>query len=207
MNRLRRTIVGIVLIAMCFSLTSCGKITVVLTDNGKTEEVEVSPGTVEAFLEETGIEVGKDDQLSLELDAQLQDGSTLEITRIKTRNITRTKGIAFEKEVKYTDELYRGQTEIETEGVAGQKEITYYYKYVNGYLKTKKAVEEKVVREAVNEVTLVGTKERPVVENRTRNVSSGPREVSRQKVYDCDGSGHGYYVIKYSDGNIKYQDF
>lgn len=31
--------------------------------------------------------------------------------------------------------------------------------------------------------------------------------VSREKVYDCDGSGHGYYVITWSDGEIEYKDF
>jgi len=31
--------------------------------------------------------------------------------------------------------------------------------------------------------------------------------VSKEKVYDCDGSGHGYYVITWSDGEIEYEDF
>lgn len=31
--------------------------------------------------------------------------------------------------------------------------------------------------------------------------------VSKEKVYDCDGSGHGYYVITWSDGETEYEDF
>jgi hypothetical protein len=31
--------------------------------------------------------------------------------------------------------------------------------------------------------------------------------VSKQAVADCDGSGHGYYVITYSDGTVEYQDY
>ncbi len=31
--------------------------------------------------------------------------------------------------------------------------------------------------------------------------SSGKKEVKRQKFDDCDGSGHGYYLITYSDGS------
>ena len=27
------------------------------------------------------------------------------------------------------------------------------------------------------------------------------KEVKRQKFDDCDGSGHGYYLITYSDGS------
>lgn len=31
--------------------------------------------------------------------------------------------------------------------------------------------------------------------------------VSREKIYDCDGSGRGYYIIKWSDGEVEYKDF
>ncbi|MCD7736779.1 MAG: hypothetical protein LUI07_07455, partial [Lachnospiraceae bacterium] len=36
---------------------------------------------------------------------------------------------------------------------------------------------------------------------------SSKTEVSREAVYDCDGSGHGYYVVTYSDGSVEYIDF
>ncbi len=35
----------------------------------------------------------------------------------------------------------------------------------------------------------------------------GVTEVKRQKFDDCDGSGHGYYEITYSDGSVKYEDY
>lgn len=34
-----------------------------------------------------------------------------------------------------------------------------------------------------------------------------PEIVSKEKIYDCDGSGHGYYLIKWSDGTEEYEDF
>lgn len=37
--------------------------------------------------------------------------------------------------------------------------------------------------------------------------ASQKQEVSRQKYEDCDGSGHGYYVITYSDGSTKTVDY
>lgn len=37
--------------------------------------------------------------------------------------------------------------------------------------------------------------------------SSEPTEVSRQAYDDCDGSGHGYYEIIYSDGSVRYEDY
>lgn len=32
-------------------------------------------------------------------------------------------------------------------------------------------------------------------------------EVGRQKYDDCDGSGHGYYEITYSDGSVAYEEY
>lgn len=36
---------------------------------------------------------------------------------------------------------------------------------------------------------------------------SEPVEVSRQAYDDCDGSGHGYYEIIYSDGSVAYEEY
>lgn len=35
----------------------------------------------------------------------------------------------------------------------------------------------------------------------------GVYEVSRQAFDDCDGSGHGYYEITYSDGSVKTEEY
>lgn len=35
----------------------------------------------------------------------------------------------------------------------------------------------------------------------------GKTAVSVQAVDDCDGSGHGYYMITFSDGSVEYQDY
>ena len=35
----------------------------------------------------------------------------------------------------------------------------------------------------------------------------GKYEVSRQPYDDCDGSGHGYYEITYSDGSVSYEEY
>ena len=36
---------------------------------------------------------------------------------------------------------------------------------------------------------------------------AAPYEVSRQQYDDCDGSGHGYYEITYSDGSVSYENY
>lgn len=37
--------------------------------------------------------------------------------------------------------------------------------------------------------------------------SGGRTEVSRQDMPDCDGSGHGYYIVTYSDGSVEYIEY
>ena len=39
------------------------------------------------------------------------------------------------------------------------------------------------------------------------STTAGRTEVSRSPFYDCDGSGHGYNEIVYSDGSIEYEEF
>ena len=45
------------------------------------------------------------------------------------------------------------------------------------------------------------TKENPQRSSQKSSVS-GKHIVSKRKVPDCDGSGHGYWEIKYSDGTV-----
>ena len=36
---------------------------------------------------------------------------------------------------------------------------------------------------------------------------AGKTVVSKENFPDCDGSGHGYYEIHYSDGSVEYQQY
>ena len=39
------------------------------------------------------------------------------------------------------------------------------------------------------------------------STAGGKTEVSRQAYDDCDGSGHGYYEITYSDGSTAIEEY
>ena len=65
---------------------------------------------------------------------------------------------------------------------------------MDGKEEKKKVVSEKIKKEPVAQVIIKGTKKRR-------------RIVSKQKVEDCDGSGHGYYIITWSEGTVEYQDY
>ena len=61
---------------------------------------------------------------------------------------------------------------------------------------SRELIREEVLREPVEEVVLVGPKD-----------TTGLTVVSKKVFYDCDGSGHGYYEITYSDGSVEYIRF
>ena len=100
--------------------------------------------------------------------------------------------------------MYEDESSVSQEGSDGEKELTYDVTYVDGRESSRKLVSEKVTKEPVNEVITRGTKQRVADSQET---GSGRTVVSKQKNYDCDGSGHGWYTITYSDGTVEYEDF
>ena len=128
--------------------------------------------------------------------------------------------------------MNEGESEVEQKGVNGEKEVVYSVKYVDGKEESREKKSEKVTKQPVNEVVTYGTKTETSqtydnsnnnagAENNSGNSGnanqsggtesppqqSGKTVVSKTPVYDCDGSGHGYYEIKYSDGSVEYEEF
>ena len=57
-----------------------------------------------------------------------------------------------------------------------------------------------MIKEPVSALVVYGTRAAQTTE-------TGKTVVSKVAVPDCDGSGHGYYVITYSDGSVEYVDY
>ena len=97
--------------------------------------------------------------------------------------------------------MYVGSSKVTREGVNGSKEVTYQITYVDGKEESRKKVKEKVIKEPVSKIVTEGTKDKPL-QSSQKSSGSGKHIVSKRKVPDCDGSGHGYWEIKYSDGTV-----
>ena len=54
----------------------------------------------------------------------------------------------------------------------------------------------------MNQIVTYGTKQ-----SSSGGSSGGKTVVSKVPYYDCDGSGHGYWEITYSDGSKEYPTF
>lgn len=180
------------------------RIEVSLTVDGENSKVITSAKTVAELLAEQDITVGEKDRLSKAKDAGLTSDDKVVIERVNVKKVTETEAIAYETETEYSDEMYEGESSTRQEGVDGEKTLTYDVTYVDGKESTRKLVSEKVTKDPVNEIIVQGTKQQAVEEP---SGDSGRTVVSKQKNFDCDGSGHGWYTITYSDGSVEYEDF
>lgn len=180
------------------------RIEVSLVVDGESEKVVTSAKTVGDLLTEQDITVGEKDRLSKTKDSILLDNDKLVIERVDVKKVTETEAIAYETETEYSDEMYEGESSTRQEGVDGEKTLTYDVTYVDGKESTRKLVSERVTKDPVNEIIVQGTKQQTVEKP---SGDSGRTVVSREKNYDCDGSGHGWYTITYSDGSVEYEDF
>lgn len=214
---------------MTITITEANKVT--LTVDGKTNQVSTNAATVKDFLAEQKITLGKDDIVSEKLETAIKNGMKIVIKRVTYKEDKKTESIDFETEKKYSDSMNEGESKVEQEGVKGEKEVVYSVKYVDGKEDSREKKSEKVTKEPVKEIVVYGTKTEESNDNdsndnagannnsgnsgnankSSENQSSaqqgGKTVVSKTPVYDCDGSGHGYYEIKYSDGSTAYEEF
>ncbi|MBE6818740.1 MAG: DUF348 domain-containing protein [Ruminococcaceae bacterium] len=175
-------------------------LTVTLVHDGKTDKVTTKAKTVEKLLEEQKITLGKDDEISAKKDAKLKDGAKIVIKRVEYKTEKRTEKVPYATTKENTDSLSAGQTQVKQAGQDGEKEVTYKVKYADGKKESEKALSEKVTKEAVNEIILVGTASED-------SGDGGKTIVSKTPTYNCDDQSHGYYTIVYSDGSVEYEEF
>lgn len=181
------------------TITIAKSLSITLVHDGKTEKITTKAKTVQALLDEQKLTLGKDDEISAKPDTELKDGEKIVIKRITYKTEKRTETVPYSTTKEETSSLSEGQTKVKQQGQNGEKEVTYKVKFADGKKVSEKALSEKVTKNAVNEVVLVGTA--------SDTSSGGKKIVSKTPTYDCDGSGHGYYTIIYSDGSKEYVKF
>ncbi|ENH95956.1 peptidase M23 family protein [Gracilibacillus halophilus YIM-C55.5] len=101
----------------------------------------------------------------LDEDSLLQIGDKINVTEVKpyvevvvTEETMTEETIDYETEVKESDELYKGDEEVEQEGSNGKKKVHYKLEKVNGNTVKRKVVNETVTEEPTKEIVVKGTK-------------------------------------------------
>lgn len=131
---------------------------VTVAADGEIYQINIAGGTVSDALDKAVVAVDDDDIVSKPLDAPLEKGMTVKVTKIDYVERTETSEVAFKTVDKKTASLNKGQTKITQNGVNGEKITTYKDKYVDGVLTESTAVGTEITKEAVDCIRLVGTK-------------------------------------------------
>lgn len=113
-----------------------------------------------------------------------------------------------------------GWLKVEGDGVKGYATHTYFTPNkdeIDRLVKEKKEAEEKSAAQAKAAAEAQAAAAAQAAEKQASysyeepsydaSYDSEPIEVGRQAYDDCDGSGHGYYEITYSDGSVGYEDY
>lgn len=129
-----------------------------VTADGKTRTVMLAYGNVVDALKLAGIHLYSEDILSVERTAKIEDIKDLKIQRVTYSQKIDKEKVPFEKVTQNSDEVEPGETKPGAEGKNGEKEIVRKVKYIDGKAVSETVVSEKITKEPVDEVTLVGTK-------------------------------------------------
>lgn len=127
---------------------------------GETMTKNVPAGTIADALEFLGIELGINDVIDVDTTKNVEEGLKIKITNVEYKTVTDIQTVDYKTIYKDTDELYTGETEVQTAGAEGQRTIVTKEKYVNGKLDSTEKISDKVTKKAVDQVILQGTKEK-----------------------------------------------
>lgn len=130
-----------------------------ITADGKTENVVAPSGTVENALKALDYKLSKYDILNVDKKAEIKPDMKIKIQRVTYKQSTKTEEIAYDTVRKTSNDLEEGETKVKTEGKNGVKEITEKIKYIDGKKAETKIIDEKITKEPVDEVVLVGEEE------------------------------------------------
>lgn len=130
--------------------------------DGKKSYTKLSKGaSVAEVLSNLGIKVGRLDRVNPSLDTATDKAVNMEITiqRVREENLSEESEIVFKKTIKENPDLERGNENIITKGENGLREDKIKETYVNDELESREVIESSIIKEPVNEIVEVGTKE------------------------------------------------
>jgi uncharacterized protein YabE (DUF348 family) len=155
--------------------------------------------TVEDALDELGVKLGKHDQVQPAPKHALEDGDKLVFTNVKVVE-KQVKGevVDFGTVEQQDGSMYEGDSSVVRSGTTGLRNATYRIVYRNGELTVRKLVAQHVLRQPVDQIVKVGTKEKPAPAPTTTNFAGGSTVWDSLARCESGGNwaintGNGYY--------------
>ncbi len=166
-----------------------------LTVNGNSVNLQSSAETVRQLLEEKKITVGKDDTVTPGIDAPLTEGMEIVIVYAKSKTETTAPTAAPKTEAPAATEAVENNDD-NGDNNSDDNGGEYSEPDENADYTPDENVDTDNNGDAGNEDA-----------GNDGGNDGGVYEVDRQAMPDCDGSGHGVYIITYSDGSTGTEEY
>jgi resuscitation-promoting factor RpfB len=153
--------------------------------------------TVKGALEQMGVKLSKHDRTTPGRNAEVTDGDEIVFTDVRwKKKAVSDEAIPFSTQKQDDSSLTVGTTATERSGTTGMRNVTYRFVYVNGELKKKVVLKQKVTRDPIAAIVRVGTKPKPPVA--APNFAGGGTVWDRLAQCESGGNwaintGNGYY--------------
>ena len=128
----------------------------------KADRSEVTALTVREALRELDVTVDANDKVRPALDATVEDGDTIVVTKFGTVTRKVTESVDHDTVERPDGSMYEGETETVRAGRDGARAVVYEVTFRNGKVVERKAVQSTLLREPVDAIVRVGTQEREV---------------------------------------------
>lgn len=161
-----------------------------VTADGETFDIKVSGGTVADVISLAGITLGDSDYTEPSSDTEVTDGMQITVYRTETKTVTVTETIDHDTTTKTDSSMEIGDSRVETEGVDGERLVTYKVTYVNGEEQSREELSSAVTKEPVTEVKYVGSKAADVTPNgvQSKNGYTLGQKISGKYTHYCSCS-------------------
>ena len=136
---------------------------------GDVVEHRTHADTIGQALEEMGVVLGVQDQLSVKPDTPIASASSVAIVRSGTDVVSETIKVQHPIEYIYDSNMFSGQTEVKTPGFDAVDLVTYEIDLENGVEVARREISRVNQKKAVTEIQVIGTK----VTDPSSNVSVG----------------------------------
>lgn len=140
---------------------------VFLKVDGKTRLIYSTARTPAELLQAEQVQLAQTDRITPEITAALTKGSTVQVVRVTTAQITEEVKVPFQTVQKRDPKLNVGRKTIQVEGKPGTIAKTYQVLYADGVEESRELVSEEQLIKPVNCVVAIGTKPIPVTASRS----------------------------------------
>lgn len=127
-----------------------------IIDAKKSKIYRTWAGTVKELLGENNIKLLGKDSVLPSLNHEITYNMKIKITRVDDVEVTEKQPIDYKSIKKYSVDLEKGQSKVQTRGINGEKQVVVKIHRVDGVDTSKTVIATKIIKEAQNEILIVG---------------------------------------------------